>query len=304
MVTGALAALAAGVLGIALGATGGRDGPAERDVAARGTGFALHYPPTWRRTASAPRIPGLPSLGPGSVYLTTDGGRAGFFAARHRGDVSGTIPAALAARLGSADVERSVARLSASADAYRWASRRAGSSRVELFAVPSSGTTILAGCAAAPDARPGALPECRRILAGLRPGDRPTGELQPDPAFAAALSRSLRTARSAERLGAHELHAARTAEGQARAALATGRRVRAAGSALAAMSPNEPARGWHEQAATALGHIGGAFVTLARGFRSRDREIIGVAQRAMRRSERELSVALAALSSIGFAVAR
>jgi hypothetical protein len=288
---------AAGVLGAVIAGLGG-GGPSDRDLTASGANLAVRHPPGWRREPAAPSIPGLPALGPGSVYLTGDDGRTGFFAVTRPGDLAAAIPPTLAARLGSPGVKRSRARLRANLEAYEWIS--VGASRVELYAVPLSGATILAGCAALPSARPAALAECRQMVAGLRPSRRPIGGLQPDPVYAATLGRAIGAVGDAERLARVQLRAARTAAGQAKDARRAARSLRAAGGELAAATPNATARGWHAQATAALEQIGQGYAALARGFATRNRAKLARAQAAIRANQRRLVAALASLSAIGY----
>jgi hypothetical protein len=289
----------AGVLGVVLGASGGgaHESSSQGGLAASGVGFALRHPADWHRAKSAPRIPGLPALGQGSVYLTADNNRAGFFAARHPGDLSRAIPGDLAARLGSVGVDRSRARLRTGVQAYRWTAAPVNGTRVELFAVPLSGATILAGCAARRGAR---LDECRQIVAGLETEDSPIVELQPDAAFAATLRQTIGDAGRAQRNGLKRLRAAHSARGQANAAMGVWRTLRTAGTTLAASKPNQPAIGWHRQASDALTSVGKGYVALAKAYRASDRAAVASARQTIRTSEHQFAGALTALAAVGF----
>jgi hypothetical protein len=293
----AAVAVAAGILGILIAGLGGPD-RSDGYRTATGGGFEVRHPRGWQREPAPPRIPGLPALGPGSVYLTGDDGRTGFFAVTRAGELSAAIPPTLAARLGSSAVKRSRAHLRANVEAYEWIS--VGATRVELFAVPSSGATMLAGCAALPTARPQALQECRQMVAGLRPAGRPMGGLQPNPLYAATLRRTIVAVGDAERRARGQLRAARTAGGQAADALRAARRLQAARRELAAATPNAPARGWHQQAASALGEIGGGYAALAKAFGTRDRAKLARAMAVIQGNQRRLVSALSALTAIGY----
>lgn len=293
----AAVAAAAGILGILIAVLGGPD-RSDGYRTATGAGFAVRHPPGWQREAAAPRIPGLPALGPGSVYLTGDDGRTGFFAVTRAGELSAAIPPRLAARLGSAAVKRSRAYLDANVEAYEWIG--VGATRIELFALPLSGATMLAGCAALPTARPRALQECRQMIAGLRPPGRPAGGLQPHPLYAATLRQTIDAVNDAERRARGQLRAAGTAGGQAVDALGAARRLRAARRELAAATPNAPARGWHEQATSALGEIGAGYAALAKAFGTRDRAKLARSLAVIHANQRRLVSALSALSAIGY----
>jgi hypothetical protein len=293
----------AGALGAVLGAS---SPPVDHrqpraDVAAAGAGFVVRYPTDWHRIRAAPRIPGLPSLGEGSVYLSADHNGAGFFATRRPGDLSRAIPAQLAARLGSPTVEKSRTWLRTGAQAYRWTAAHVNGTLVELFAVPVSGATIVAGCAARHGAR---QEQCRQIIAALETPDSPSVELQPDRSFAAALRQAVGRAAAAERHGTRRLSEAHTARGQANAAMAVSRTLRTASGTLAATEPNEPAIGWQRRAATALTSVGRGFAALAEGFRTGDHAATASARARIRAGQREFAGALAALSAVGFGAAQ
>jgi hypothetical protein len=290
----AIVAVAA-VLGGVLGASGAKS--PRRDVGATGDGFAVRHPADWQLTRSAPRIPGLPALGPGSVYLSADDNQAAFFAARRPGDLSQALPTDLAARLGSPGVEKSRARLRTGVQAYRWTAAPVNGTRVELFAVPVNGATLLVGCAARRGVR---MEQCHRIVAGLETGASPVVELQPNVTFAAALRQAIGDASRAQRNGLERLRGAHSARGQANAAMAVWRTLRTASTDLAAAKPNAPALGWQRQAIDALASVGNGYVALANGFRARDRGAIAAARRTVRIGERKLAGALAALSAVGF----
>ena len=283
-------------LGTGLGSRGESD---DAPIATAGAGFELRRPADWSPGGSRPEVAGLPAARRSLTLAGPDG--AGFLVQRVPRPFGRAVSLGLAGRLGAPEVQRSSAVLDSALTGYRWTGELAPGRRVQLYAFPLQGETVLATChAPLGDGAQDALAACAGIVASLTTGGEPLGEIRPEREYATGLTAALAAARAALDNGGDRLRGANSPQAQSARADDLSKAVGTAADRLDALEPPAVAATYHDATRAAVRDIAAGFGDLADAARSEDRDAHGAARAAIVAGEARVEKGLAALRAIGY----
>ena len=287
------AALLALIVGFAAGHSGGAaKTPAATNSASAGA-LELGFPDGWTR-GGAPALPGLRLRDPIALTRATGGGvEAGTVQ-----DVGRSLlPRSFVRALGGEPRRDDPVRLGdLSAYRYRNVTPRGFGRPLTVYAAPTTAGVATVACYDAPAA------QCDRLAAGLSLVRGRPLPLGPSAAYAKAIDRPLRAFDTARVKARRDLRAARTPNGQAKAAAALASASRTAQRAVTAATPGPADARAHATLVGALRAQKLASGRLAAAARAGDRAAYASARRALVRADTALRVALTRLRNLGYAI--
>jgi len=299
LVAGVVLIAAAAFAGSQLGGSGDAGTPKATNVAAGGP-LRVSFPSTWGTNAGPDAIPGITLTDQVALAPT---GAAGADATMLAGSLPASVsllPSTLRAGLTAKPPPAQIVKLE-TIQAYRYAGLRpsGGSTALTLFLVPTKSGRVAMVCSAPVNAPRSVTTGCERIVSSATV-DQAATDLQPDAAYAKALSQLLARLGAVERtqlarLGAATTSAQQTAPARALAAAAATARVSAGRlNAPLAIAPADAAL------ASALGDRAAAYRSLAAAAAAHDTSAYRAASAQARQAARRLAAATTALNDYGY----
>ena len=302
---GLVGVLVLGAAGFALGRAGGEDAGGSSTAAAlvgsaSNSDVALDLPARWRRMERPPAIPGLELKGAMTV-AASPGSDQGLVVGRIDSPRLGFLPESLAMAAepdaGGGDPVRTQ-----HLQGFRHEGLKVQgyAGTIDVLTAPTSRGTLAFVCYH-PAVAAAADKDCERVVASARLVDGKPAEVGPDPAYAGRLNKAFERLNGEVRTRRRGLRAARTPQGQNRAAAGLGRVYKQAADSIRNADPPVLAADANADIARYLKQASEAYARLASSARSGARERYARARRRISQSEQATRRALGRLERIGYA---
>jgi serine/threonine protein kinase len=300
----ALVATAAAAVGFVLapasGHTPARSLPLSR--VASTDRVAISYPSGWREAPAAPpaaaslKLSGPVSLVPtegvgGALVLGTTAAVDATLLPKGFGATLLVPPQGTPVKLGSQIFRR-----------YLNLLPRGATAPETVYALPTTGGTVIASCVAPTTNATAFASTCERAVSSLRVKSATVLPLTGNPAFATALGRVVRTLNATRATDERRLEAAKRSADQAAAAAALARAYHSAATAAGRLTPGPVGSDANAAIVLALGKLGSAYGSLARAADRNDKPQYAAASTSISQANAALGAGFARLRQDGYAI--
>jgi hypothetical protein len=285
------------VLAVVLGGWLGQRRPDDGREIARGP-LTVVAPSTWRDVATTV-LPGVAIKDPLALVPRARPRAVTFVMGTVQGAPPTFLPRSLLRRMQNPPQSELVQL--AHGVAYRYARvTPVGYERVmTLYVLPGPRGSALAACSASPTMTP-SLVDCGRVAQTLEARRLTVYDPRPDPRFASAVNGAFRVLRVGRKSWLGTLRKAKTARGQARAAIEIAVSYRTTAASIRRTRPPGVAAAATRHLAAALDAAGVGYTRLARAARHRDPTRYEKARTHIRTSESSVADALRELRDVGY----